>query len=57
MMYLTDRKVTEKIGAEGATNLVVKKLLLMLNYSFFYIFELLVTKNIVPNFFRKKLPA
>jgi hypothetical protein len=34
-MYLTDRKVTEKIGAEGATNLVVKKLLLMLNYSFF----------------------
>jgi hypothetical protein len=57
MMYLTDRKVTEKIGAEGAINLVVKKLLLMLNYSFFNIFELLVTKNIVPNFFRKKLPA
>jgi hypothetical protein len=56
-MYLTDRKVTEKIGAEGATNLVVKKLLLMLNYSFFNIFELLVTKNIVPNFFREKLPA
>jgi hypothetical protein len=38
--------MTEKVGAEGATNPVVKKLLLMLNYSFFnFIFRICVSNR------------
>jgi hypothetical protein len=42
------------ISAEGAINPIVKKLPMLI--LFLNIFELFVTKNVVPNFWGKKLP-